>query len=344
MVVSLEGTAAMSNSNGGSPMPPPRASASLVAQVAQAFQAAATATQRWVSVWRELAKLADEMGRRIAPYVQALQDMARCPEMERLARGVVGWLSLLETAPQYCVPYNREIAQLGLEPLTEEEQRSFLTASVLLQGGRERRLGSRLPLAEVALMAGRHDIAAAVAMGRPQTRAGVQRLERGSGQEEGELLGDAYLALLEEILPSIQRRLHRIPMAEAPSRLRPLLEEVVRDAYLVKSIRRALVRRLKREAKRAEAETEFSSDLAERLAKAERRPDPELDWRIEEAIASFLERPRASELDRKLVAALRRWPDCSIAEIARRIAKPIRTVQDHRKKLDEHVREYLQKS
>jgi hypothetical protein len=100
-----------------------------------------------------------------------------------------------------------------------------------------------------------------------------------------------------------------VPLAQARTKARRLLGQVLSDRYLVKSVGRALVRRLKREQKRAERETTFSPATATRLVEAELRPDWELGWDIEQATASFLQRPGASELDRKLVAALRSWPD-----------------------------------
>jgi hypothetical protein len=298
--------------------------------------------ERWAPVLRALVERADEMARQLAPSLQAFAQMMRSPEVQRLAQGLMAWGPLLESAPTYCAPYDRELVRLGLAPLTADERRNFVVVAVLLESRKEQLLGHRLPLEQVALAAGRADVAAAVVMERGATRRAIRSLEIENEREQGELVSAAYRELREKILPSIERRVRRIRMADSRRLGRPMLEQVVRDAYLGKSIRRALVQHLEREGKQAERETTFESAMATRLAEAELRPDWELGWDIEQAMASFLQRPRASELDRKLVAARRRWPDYSTAEIARRIGEPIRTMQYHWRKLLEHVRKQLE--
>jgi hypothetical protein len=300
------------------------------------------ALEAWAPLFRELAESAERLARRLGPYTEALREAAQRPDARRQLAGLAALATALDSAPAYCVPYDCELVRLGLAPLTVEEQRNFAVVAALLASRREQLLGQRVPLEQVALAAGRADVAAAVVMERGATRRAIRFLEIENKREEGELVSAAYGELREKILPSIERRVRRIRMADSRRLGRPMLEQMVRDAYLGKSIRRALVQQLEREGKQAEREATFSSAMAKRLAEAELRPDWELGWDIEQATASFLQRPRASELDRKLVAALRRWPDCSTAEIARRIGEPIRTVQYHWRKLLEHVRKQLE--
>ena len=196
---------------------------------------------------------------------------------------------------------------------------------------------------EVALAAGRHDIAAAIVMKRELTQAAIHRLERDNVRQKGDLLADAYLKLREEILPSVERRVSRIPMGHVRRIAGPILKQVVRDAYMLRSIKRALVPRLQREARNA-GEAPWDEGAQQKLDELKQRlagDDSELSWDIERALASFLARPRASELDRELVAQFRRQPDSSAREIAKRIGKPIRTVQYHYRKLVDYVRKQL---
>ena len=258
--------------------------------------------------------------------------------------GLAAMGEVMECAPSYCAPYDRELVRLGLPPLTEEEQREFILIAVLLGGRQAQQLGQRVPLVEVALAAGRHDIAAAVVMERELTQGAIRQLERDNRRQEGDLLADAYLALRGQILPSIRRRINEIPMGDAQRIARPMLEQMVRDAYLLKSLKRALVRRLEREARGREQEGELDAEAEERLEQARQKlagGSAELDWDIERALASFLARPRAGEIDRKMVAELRRCPDASAREIALAIGEPVRTVQYHYRQLVEHVREQL---
>jgi len=282
-----------------------------------------------------------EMAQRLVPYVRAIDEIARSPGLQRVAQGLAALGQLMDAAPGYCAPYDRELARLGLAPLTKEEQVRFTIVAALIQGGAQVQLGCRPPLEQVALLAERPEITAAMVMERAATRSAIRSLEISNEREEGDLLTDAYLELRRTILPSIQRRFNRVPMADFRRVLRPALTQVVRDAYLVKSLRRALVRRLDPEAQRKEKEEEWDDEADRCHSARHHRKDQELNWEIEQAMASFLERPRASELDRKLVAALRRWPDASAAELARRISKPVRTVQYHRRKLLEYLRKQL---
>ena len=323
---------------------PQRILVSLGATLTQLGRKHAAWLEQWDLGLRQLNQAMEEIVRRLAPQVQALREWAGSPEVQRFAQGVVAWGSLLESAPSYCAPYDWELARLGLTPLAAEEQRHFMLVAVLLRKRRELRLGQRLPLVEVALAAGRLDITAALVMERAATRSTIRSLEMSNKREAGELLADAYVEMREKILPSIERRLHRIPLADMRRVARPVLEQVVRDAYLVKSIKRVLVRRLERERRRKEKEEKWvvqrSATEIQRLADAHRGQDQ--NWLVEQAIASFLERPRASALDRKLVAALRRRPESRAKEIAGRIGEPVRTVQYHYRKLVDHVRKQLE--
>ena len=210
------------------------------------------------------------------------------------------------------------------------------------------RLGQRLPLAEVALRAGRPDITVAVVMARAATRVAISSLEATTGRSQGELVSAAYLDLRETILPSIARRLGQVPLSEARTTVPPLLEQVLKDAYLVTSIGHALGESLARDGERRKRETRWSEEAELHVQRAPhgawlgRRDEGELAWGIEQALASFGRRPGAAGLDRKLVAARRRWPDVSVAEIARRIGEPVRTAQYHHHRLLEYVRKQLE--
>jgi hypothetical protein len=291
-------------------------------------------------VLRELSQALEEMTRLFAPQLLAFSEAVRRPETQAFIRGLAEWSASLDAAPSYCLPYERELARLGMKSLTAEEQRDLMVMATVLQDKREIRLGHRLPLMEVALAAGRFDIAAALVMGRAATQRAIRSVEIGNEQEEGELVTTAYLELDQHIFPSILRRLDRVPLRDAGRILQPKLKQVVRDAYLVTSIRRALVRRLGREAQRKEREGEWDEEAQQRLAQMRHELTVGISDRnrdIEQAMASFLERPRVSALDRKLVAALRRWPDSSAREIAGRIGEPVRTVQYHYAKLVGYV-------
>ena len=296
--------------------------------------------ERWAPVLRQWDEALAEMAQRLAPYVRAIDEIARSPGMERVVQGLAAFGQLMDAAPGYCAPYDRELVRFGLAPLTEEEQVRFTIIAALIRGRAQVQLGCRPPLEQVALLAERPEVTVAMVMERAATRSAIRSLEILNEREEGELLTDAYLELQETIVPSIQRHLSRVPMADFRRVLRPALTQVVRDAYMVKSLRRALVRQLGLEAQRKEKEEQWDDEV-DRHHSARHQEDQHLNWEIEQAMASFLERPRASELDRKLVAALRRWPDASAAEIARRISRSVRTVQYHRRKLLEHLKKQL---
>ncbi len=301
--------------------------------------------KQWTPVFRAPAEAVNEMARRLAPHLRGFEEEIRKPETQALIQGLAEWSTLLDSAPSYCLPYDRELARLGMKPLTVEEQRDLMVFAVLLQDRKEVRLGRRLPLAEIALVAGRADITAALVMERAATQRAIRWVERSNEQEEGELISAAYVELHQHILPSIGRRLDGVALRDGRRILQPKLKQVVRDAYLVKSIRRALVRRLNREAQRKAKEKEWDDEAQQCLAQMRHgmaKGDRDRSWDIEQAMASFLERPRASELDRRLVAALRRLPKAPAAEIARRLGEPVRTVQHHYRKLIDYLRKQLE--
>jgi DNA-binding CsgD family transcriptional regulator len=284
-----------------------------------------------------------DLARRLAPLLEALREWMQSPEMGRFMQGLAAMGEVMECAPSYCAPYDRELARLGLPPLTKDEQRDFILIAVLLGGRQAQQLGQRVPLVEVALAAERHDIAAAVVMERKLTQDVIHQLERDNSRPEGDLLADAYLELRESILPSIRRRIGRIPMRDTRRIARPLLKQVARDAYLLKAIRRAVVRRLERETQGMEG-APWDEEARHKLAQLKHRlagDDSELNWDVERALASFLARPRVSELDRKLVQELRQSPESSARQIALCIGESVRTVQHHRRTLVDYVRKQL---
>jgi hypothetical protein len=301
--------------------------------------------EQWAPMLRQLNEAMEEMRRWLAPHLRTFEKGMRRPETQALIQGLAEWLALLDSAPSYCLPYDRELARLGMKPLTAEEQRDFVVFAMLLQDRKELQLGHRLPLAEIALVAGRLDITAALVMERAAVQRAIRWVERSNEQEEGELISAAYAELHQHILPNIERRLDGVALGDARRILRPKLKQVVRDAYLVKSIRRALVRLLGREARRKAKEEEWDDEAQQRLAQMRQgmaNDDRDQNWDIEQAMASFPARPRDSELDRKLVAALRRWPESSAREIAGRLREPVRTVQHHYRKLIDHVRKQVE--
>ncbi|NIM05566.1 MAG: hypothetical protein GTN65_08105 [Armatimonadetes bacterium] len=310
----------------------------------QAFGELALMFGKWCEGWaplgRRLAELINSLEQLFAPFGRAIQAIVQSPEMKQIAEAVATWKQVQEGAAYYCIPYNLELKRLGLKPFSKEKYLSIVIFSHLLSDAKERQLGRRPPLEEVALLVGRPDVTAALVMERVKLRRSIDNLEKVNKQEEGDLVTTAYLKLVEEIIPRIQRHLKEVPMTDFRRVVQPMLAEVLQDAYLVTSIKRELVRHLKRELRQKEKDEEW---LAESMAKEKQRlTDPNIDreqaWVIEQAMASFLERPRVGELDRKMVAELRRSPDSSAREIAGRIGEPVRTVQYHRRKLREYVR------
>jgi len=328
-----------------SPQSPAETLASLAASLALFGEKYAAWLKQWTPVFRAAAEAVNEMARRLTPHLRSFEKEIRKPETQALIQGLAEWSTLLDSAPSYCLPYDRELARLGMKPLTAEEQRDLLVFAVLLQDRKEVRLGHRLPLAEIALVAGRADITAALVMERAAIQRAIHWVERSNEQEESELISAAYVELHQHILPSIGRRLDGVALRDGRRILQSKLKQVVRDAYLVKSIRRALVRRLEQEAQCKEREGEWDDEAQQGIAQMRQdlaNSARDRNWYIERALASFLARPRASDLDRKLVAALRRSPDSSARAIAQQIGKPVRTVQYHYRKLVAYVRKQLE--
>ena len=78
-----------------------------------------------------------------------------------LVKAARWWVTELPALTQaYCLPYDREIKRLGLPPLTPQERADCLLAAILMAEPEEIGPRHRMPLVEVALLAGRADVVA----------------------------------------------------------------------------------------------------------------------------------------------------------------------------------------
>ena len=249
-----------------------------------------------------------------------------------LVKAARWWVTELPALTQaYCLPYDREIKRLGLPPLTPQERADCLLAAILMAEPEEIGPRHRMPLVEVALLAGRADVVARMAVERGLQREAARGVRARSPEDRQDLPNEAYVALHGEIIPSIERRILNLE----PAKARPVLEAVTGDGYLVASMRRALLEGVQRDVQCAEEP--LSEEEADKAAAADTAPPLAL-WDTEAAVARFLRRRGASDLDRRIAAALWKAPDASAAQIAHALRASERTVRDHLGKL----RRYLQ--
>ena len=167
----------------------------------------------------------------------------------------------------------------------------------------------------------------------------LQMTDPGPGDD---LVGEAYLGLRDRILPNVRRPMDGIPLSEMRTVLAPRLKEVAGDAYLTVSIRRDLVDYLKAQVK--QDGREVPQDLSPLVDPMPPPGSDDLTLRldIEEALRAFFRLPRATKLDRKMVAAFREDPQLSARSIAARIEEPVRTVQVHYREMLEFVKKRVQ--
>lgn len=309
------------------------------------------AQRGWPSVSRSLCAVATALADLPRQFAQAAGTMLRLlesPQAQQLLEEISrpGWLNRL--ASVYCDAYQLEIAGLGLRPLSEKEQLDFMLFGSMLAEPDELRLGRRPALLQVSVAGQRPDIALAVLLRQGLDRRALRSLEVADSETREELVGQATLALGEEILPALERRVNGLGLG-GMAQLKPLLVEVTKDAYLVLAIRRELIRYLEKEELHREREEaqepavvedellcapEQKRRLHDWVIEQERRLN---HWAVEQAIARFLKRPRAKQIDAQILAAIRDDSERSSASIARELGVPETTVRYRRRLLMEFL-------
>ncbi len=276
--------------------------------ISRSFSAAATAL---ADLPRQLAQAAGMMLRVLeSPQVQQL--------LEEISRP--GWWDGVANA--YCDAYQLEIVELGLRPLSKEEQFAFMVLGSMLAETGELGMGRRPPLLQVAVAGQRPDIALAVLLRQGLDRTALRSLDVADRETREELVGQATLALGEEILPGFERRVNSLGFGGLVQ-LRPLLAEVTKDAYLVVAIRRELIRYLKKQAlHRKREEPREPAALEDELPCAPEQERHLDHWVVEQSIGRFLTRPRAKAIDAQILKAIADGPERSSASIARDLDLP----------------------
>jgi DNA-directed RNA polymerase specialized sigma24 family protein len=119
---------------------------------------------------------------------------------------------------------------------------------------------------------------------------------------------------------------------------RPLVAQVTKDAYLVLAIRRELIRYLEKEELHREREEAQEPAVLEDKPLCAPEQERRLNhWAVEQAIARFLKRPRAKQIDAQILAAIRDDSERSSASIARELGVPETTVRYRRRLLMEFL-------
>jgi hypothetical protein len=298
------------------------------------------AQREWPSISRSLSAAATalaDLPRQLAQAAGMMLRLLESPQVQQLLEEISrpGWWDRVANA--YCDAYQLEIAELGLGPLSKEEQLSFMVFGSMLAGPGELGLGRRPALLQVAVAGQRPDLALAVLLRQGLDRSALRSLSVADSETREELVGQATLALGEEILPGLERRVNGLGLG-GMARLKPLLAEVTKDACLVVAIRRELIRYLgKEELHREREEAQEPAVLEDELLCA---PEQErrLNHRaVEQAIGRFLKRPRAKQIDARIVAAIGQNLERTSASIARELGVPETTVRYRRRLLMEFL-------
>ncbi len=301
--------------------------------------------REWQSILRSLsagrAALAG-LPRQLAEAAEAIRRQLESPQLRQLVEELSrpGWWD--RAANAYCDSYQLEIVELGVRPLSEEEQSAFMVFGSMLAKPGELGLGRRPPLLQVAVAGQRPDIALAVLLRQGLDRRTLRSLDVADRETREELAGQATLALGEEILPGFERRVNSLGFGGLVQ-LRPLLVEVTKDAYLVVAIHRELIRYLKKEALQRKREDPTEPDALEDELPSEARQEHLLDyWVLEQSIARCLDRPRAKPVDAQILKAIADDPGRSSASIAKELKLPATTVRYRRHLIMEFLREDLE--
>jgi len=298
------------------------------------------AQREWPSILRSLCAAATALADLPRQFAQAAGMMLRLlesPQVQQLLEEIrrPNWWH--RAADAYCDAYQLEIDALGLRPLSQEEQLNFMVfGSMLAEQPGELGLGRRPPLLQVAVAGQRPDIALAVLLRQGLDRSALRSLDVADAETREELIGQATLALGEEILPGLERRVNELGLG-GMAQLRPLVAQVTKDAYLVVAIRRELIRYLeKEELHREREEAREPAVLEKELLSAPEQERRLNHWAVEQAIERFLKRPRAKKIDARIVAAIKD-PERSSASIARELGIPPTTVCYRRRLLMEFL-------
>jgi hypothetical protein len=275
---------------------------------------------------------AARFGQRFRALDKALQDFW---ERIRPALEYMAWITepdpvLLE---YYCGDYIRKISEMGLPPLSPEAQPEFLMAALFLQPGSAE--GARAPLLQVATLCRRPDVAAAIIVEKRLLRRAVATTGTPDPALKDELLSEAYVLVAERIMPSLSRRVGKIPVSE----LKPRLQSLTTDAYLLRAIQSELRRFLGRH--RKAAENVPSSTTEEPAVWPDGPGGPDTLIAIKDLLRRFASRPGATGLDRRLVQAFLLAPRRSARSLAAEWKMPERTVGEHRRLMLQYLRGHL---
>lgn len=266
------------------------------------------------------------------------------PLRQRLQAAAVAWQVHVTraAASYYCQPYDRALQAADMAPLDPATRESLLLAACHLQDPLEFLQGRRVPLMTLAVAMNDLDLAtrAAIAAGVPQRI--VPRLGDLTRDQREEAVGRCIVALSEQVLPDLRRRLERQHGTDVAAGRR-LLAEITKEAYLVTALRHGVREELKQERLRPEKEAAAGAESRRQLQLAQ-APADYSGARIRNALQAYAEREGAMQLDREMVDAILGDPQqCrSGSGLARAIGRPERTVRRRRKMLITYVREHLQ--
>jgi len=297
-----------------------------------------------------LRRAAEAWSAQLGPWFDAMarlsaQLAAKLERLQQTLQAVAAALQANVIAPaavHYCRPYDEALEGAGMPPLDPATRERLLLAACHLEDPLEFLQGRRVPLLTLAVATNDLDLAtrAAVLAGVPQRI--VPRLGDLTGDQREEAVGRCIVALSEQVLPDLRRRLERHYSTNVAADRR-LLMEITKEAYLVTAlgheVRDELARERLRPQKEVAAGAEFRREL--QLAQA---PTDHSAARIREALRAYAERDGATQLDREMVAAILADPgQClSGSALARAVGRPERTVRRRREMLITYTRSYLQ--
>jgi hypothetical protein len=166
---------------------------------------------------------------------------------------------------------------------------------------------------------------------RPELRAKASVTNRLPDDWE-ELDQEVFLALREQVLPRLSRRMDSLTLPNA----RAAMDELLSNQYLVTSVIRDIGRRRERMHRHVERETPLA-DLSE---KEEEKATDTLDvLAVEQALCQYFAQSDRAELDRQILTAAR--AKVSVARLSQQTGVPERTLRHRRQKLLEFCRSQL---
>jgi hypothetical protein len=249
--------------------------------------------------------------------------------------GLAGVVALDPVLVDYCCgAYHEEMRALGFGPLSDEEQREFLIATIALWTDEGETADHRPPLLAVALACDRVDIAAAIISRSGLAERAARRTGTPDPEVKGELPAQALVLLEEKTLRWLSRQAGKTGLADVNRRLRALTS----DAYLYRAIHNELRRYLGRRAKAEARDRRARERAAKEREQSDAAGDPEQLATLRGILERFARRGGAKEMDRRLVEAFLEDPKRSARSLAQAWGKSERTVRYRRRLMLEYLR------